>query len=73
VRLKELGIPVEREWWIDEQGIAYIVDLALPVKNGCLPVGFGDWRGPFHGLRFEPKDVPDICLREIQVRLRTSK
>jgi hypothetical protein len=22
VRLKELGIPVEREWWIDEEGIA---------------------------------------------------
>jgi hypothetical protein len=23
VRLKELGIPAEREWWIDEEGIAY--------------------------------------------------
>jgi hypothetical protein len=27
VRLKKVGIPVEREWWIDEEGIAYVVDL----------------------------------------------
>jgi hypothetical protein len=38
VRLKELGIAVEREWWIDEEGIAYIVDLALPVEDAWLPV-----------------------------------
>lgn len=31
VRLKELEIRVEREWWIDEEGITYVVDLALPV------------------------------------------
>jgi hypothetical protein len=31
VRLKELGIAVEREWWIDEAGAVYIVDLAAPV------------------------------------------
>jgi hypothetical protein len=41
VRLKELGIPVEREWWIDEEGNAYVVDLALPVQDGLLPVTFG--------------------------------
>jgi hypothetical protein len=28
VRLKELGIPAEREWWIDEEGIAYHNDEA---------------------------------------------
>jgi hypothetical protein len=32
VRLKELGIQVEREWWIDDEGRAYVVDLA---KNAC--------------------------------------
>ena len=42
VRLKELGITVEREWWTDEEGIAYVVDLALPVEDGWLPVTFGD-------------------------------
>jgi hypothetical protein len=73
VKLKELGIPVEREWWIDEQGIAYIVDLALPVEGGWLPVTFGDQPGPADGLRFAVEDEPDVCLREIQARLRTFK
>ena len=45
VRLKELGITVEREWWIDEEGIAYLVDLALPTGDGWLPVNFGDRPG----------------------------
>ena len=36
VRLKEMGIAVEREWWIDEEGTAYVVDLALLVgAAGC--------------------------------------
>jgi hypothetical protein len=38
VRLKELGIQVEREWFIDEEGTTYIVHLALPVWDGWLPV-----------------------------------
>lgn len=46
VRLKELGISVERVWWIDEEGAEYVVDLALPVENGWLPVSFGDRPGP---------------------------
>jgi hypothetical protein len=31
-----MGIPVEREWWIDEQGVAYLVDLALLLESGWL-------------------------------------
>ena len=45
VRLKELGIAVEREWWIDEEGVAYVVDLALPIEDGWLPVNVGDRPG----------------------------
>jgi len=70
VRLKELGIPVEREWWIDEEGIAYAVDLALPVEDGWLPVTFGDRPGPEAGLRFEAEAELEACLRETQARLR---
>jgi hypothetical protein len=73
VRLKELGILVEREWWIDEEGIAYIVNLALPVRNGWLPVTFGERPGPSGRLRFGAEDEPDVCLREIQAWLRTFK
>jgi hypothetical protein len=70
VRLKELGIPVEREWFIDEEGIAYIVDHALPVEDGWLPVTFGDRPGPNVGLRFAAVTELDICLLEIKVRLQ---
>jgi hypothetical protein len=70
VRLKELGIAVEREWWIDEQGIAYLVDLALPRKGGWLAVTFGDHPGPADGLRFEAGAEPETCLREIEARER---
>jgi hypothetical protein len=70
VKLKEMGIPVEREWWIDEEGIAYVVDLALPVGDGWLPVTFGDRPGPAGGLRFTAEAEPEVCLREIRARLR---
>jgi hypothetical protein len=70
VRLKELGVTVEREWRIDEEGIAYIVDLALPFDDGWLPVIFGDRPGPTGGLRFAAEDKPDTCIREIHARLQ---
>jgi hypothetical protein len=73
MRLKELGFLVEREWWIDEEGTTYIVDLALPVKDSWLPVTFGDRPGPAGGLRVAAEAEPDACLREIQARLRTFK
>jgi hypothetical protein len=72
VKLKEMGVPVEREWLIDEEGIAYMVDLALPTGDGWLPVTFGEWPGPTGGLRFADEDEPEACLREIQTRLRIS-
>ena len=52
MRLKELGIQVEREWWVDEEGIAYVVGLAQPIKDSWLPVTLGDRPGPATGLRF---------------------
>ncbi|GAB4528869.1 MAG: hypothetical protein Kow0063_05430 [Anaerolineae bacterium] len=70
VRLREMGIQVEREWWIDEEGTAYVVDLALPVKGGWLPVIFGDRPGPAGGLRFAAEAEPEACLQEVRTRLR---
>jgi hypothetical protein len=72
VRLKEMGIQVEREWWIDEKGTAYIVDLALPIEDGWLSVTFGDRPGPASGLRFCAEVEPGACVRDIQARLRGS-
>ena len=61
---------VEWEWWIDEEGTASVVDLALPVGDGWLSVTFGI--GPAGGLRFEEETEPEACLRETQARLRIS-
>ena len=72
VRLKELGIRVEREWWIDEEGTDYVVDLALPIEDSWLPVTFGNRPGPAGGLSFAAEAEPDACLREIQARLQAS-
>jgi hypothetical protein len=73
VKLRELGIPVEREWLVSQEGIRYVVDLALPVPGGWLPVTFGERPGPASGLCFAAEAEPDVCLREIQARLRTFK
>jgi hypothetical protein len=51
VRLKELGIPVEREWWVNEEEIRHVVDLALPTAGGWLPVTFGERPSPSGRLR----------------------
>jgi hypothetical protein len=67
-----MGIQVGREWFIDEEGVAYIVDLALLVKNGWLPVTFGNRPGPTGGLRFEAGAESETCLRQIEARLRSS-
>jgi hypothetical protein len=72
VKLKEMGIQVEREWWIDEEGIAYVVDLALLVDDGWLPLTFGDRPCPTGGLRFAAEAEPEACVREIQSRLCAS-
>jgi hypothetical protein len=66
------GFQVEREWWIDEEGTAYIVDLALPVEDGWLPVTFGDRPGPRNVWRFSTEAEPEACLQEVQARLRAS-
>ena len=72
LRLKEPEIPVERRWWIDEEGTTYVVDLALPVGDGGLPVTFGDRLGPSNGLCFAPEAKPEVCLQEVQARLLAS-
>jgi hypothetical protein len=71
VRLKELGIQVEQEWWIDEEGSAYVVDLALPVEDGWLSVTFGERPGPTYGLRFAADSELGTCMRDIQAGLRS--
>jgi hypothetical protein len=69
VKLKEMGIPVEREWLISEGGVEYVVDLALPVGDGWLPLTLGDGPAPSEGLRFATGVEPGDCIEAIQARL----
>jgi hypothetical protein len=64
-----MGTLVEREWWIDEAGTAYVVDLALPIEGDWLPVTFGDRPGPADGPRVTAEAKQAICLSEIRDRL----
>ncbi len=43
-----------------------MVDLALPVEGGWLPVTFGDHPGPASGLHFAAET--EACLREVLAR-----
>jgi hypothetical protein len=62
---------VEREWLMDEPGIAYLVDLALPREGGWLPIIFGDRPRPAGGLRVAAEADPYAGVRDIQARLHT--
>ena len=72
VKLREMGLAVEREWMISEAGTTYVVDLALPHAGGWLPVTFGERPGPTGRLRLAAEAEPDDCVREVQARLRIS-
>ena len=72
VKLREMGLEVEREWMVNEAGAKYTVDLAIPQAEGWLAVTLGERPGPASGLRFATNAEPDTCLREIEARLRSS-
>ena len=71
VKLREMGIAVEREWMVSEAGAQYTVDLAIPQAGGWLPVTLGERPGPAGGLRFAADAEPDDCVREVQARLHS--
>lgn len=58
VTLKDLGIEAEREYPVRESGSEYVVDLAIPCRDGTLAVVLGDRPGPSEALRFAPEDAP---------------
>jgi hypothetical protein len=72
VKLREMGLEVEREWMVNEAGATYTVDLAIPQGEGWLPVTLGERPGPASSLRFPADTEPGVCVREIRARLRAS-
>jgi hypothetical protein len=72
VKLREMGLEVEREWMMNEGGTKYTVDLAIPQAEGWLPATLGAQPGPAGGLRAAADAEPDVCMEAIQERLRPS-
>ena len=72
VKLREMGIEVEREWMVNEAGTKYTVGLVIPRAGGWLPVTVGKRPGPAGGLRF-PADAEDkACVDVVWERLWAS-
>jgi hypothetical protein len=72
VKLREMGMEVEREWMVSEGRSTYVVDLALLHADDWLPVTLGDRPCPAGGLRFPANADLVACAQAIQARLRPS-
>jgi hypothetical protein len=70
VTLKDLGLAPEREYPVRESGREYVVDLAIPCRDGTLTVVLGDRPGPRETLRFasasEPTDDVDALMQAVE-------
>jgi hypothetical protein len=53
VTLKEMGIDPEREVPLREAGVEYVVDLAIPCRDGTLAIALGERPAPESALRLE--------------------
>jgi hypothetical protein len=58
VTLKEMGLLPEREFPLREAGVEYVVDLAIPCRDGTLAIALDDRPGPAGALRFSSTDQP---------------
>jgi hypothetical protein len=61
VTLKELGMTPEREFPLREQGEEYIVDLAIPCRDGTVAIAL-----PELGKRAVPRGAPRLSLQDPQ-------
>ena len=57
VTLKELGMAPEREFPVRESGCEYVVDLAIPCRDGMLSIVFDRRPGPSGALCLGSTDV----------------
>jgi hypothetical protein len=59
VTLKEENLRPEREFLLSEEGVEYVVDIAIPCRNGIVAVALSDRAAPHAALR-EP-DLETVC------------
>jgi hypothetical protein len=53
VTLKEMGLAPEREVPLREGGVAYVVDLAIPCREGTVAIALGERPAPEAALRLK--------------------
>jgi hypothetical protein len=65
VTLKDMGLAPEREFPVQEAGVEYLVDLAIPCQDGTLVIALGERPAPEDALRFESSALPKSDLDRI--------
>jgi hypothetical protein len=65
VTLKELGLAPEREYPLREDGVEYLLDLAIPCHDGIVVVALGDRPAPERALRFGSGVLPPEGLEAV--------
>lgn len=58
VTLKDMGLAPEREYPVEESGCEYVVDLAIPCRDGTVAIVVDDRSGPTEALHFSSRDMP---------------
>jgi hypothetical protein len=58
VTLKEMGLVPEREFPVRKADVEYVVDLAIPCRDGTLAIALDDRPAPDTALSFSSGDVP---------------
>lgn len=61
--LREAGVTPERHYRIQEGGVRYEVDMAVPCRSGVVTVVIGNRPRPASALHFDPKQVIDDLSR----------
>lgn len=66
VTLKEEGMQPEREYPLKEAGVEYVIDLAIPCRDGLVAVNLDERPAPSYVLRLSPDQT--IARSVAQVR-----
>jgi hypothetical protein len=67
VTLKDAGLAPERQFLLREAGVEYVVDLALPCRDGLLGVVIGGEAAPDGALRFSEAQAVQCAAECLEV------
>jgi hypothetical protein len=65
VTLKEAGFHPEREFAVREEGVKYVIDLAIPCRNGTVVISTSDEPAPPHALHNPDVDTVRRAVKRL--------